>query len=52
MGVMTFKPAFQNYVINNYPLIINTIPKFSDGTIESFEIKSVDNSLLRYIGSL
>jgi hypothetical protein len=51
-GVMTYKPAYQNYIINNYNLIINTIPKFREGPIESFDVNSVDDCLLRYLGHL
>ena len=50
MGEMTFKPAFQNYFVPNYEIIINTIPKFREGRVEAFEVNSVDDSLLRYIG--
>jgi hypothetical protein len=51
-GVMSYKPAFQNYMINNYQIIINTIPKFREGQVESFDVGSVDDCLLRYIGHL
>lgn len=51
-GIMSYKPAFQNYMLNNYPIIINTIPKFREGKIESFDVGSVDDCLLRYIGYL
>jgi len=49
-GVLSYQPAFKNYMINNYQIIINTLPKFRDGLIENFDITSVDDSLLRYIG--
>lgn len=51
-GVMSYKPAFQNYMIHNYNIIINTIPKFREGPIESFDVSSVDDCLLRYLGHL
>ncbi|HDP75996.1 MAG TPA: hypothetical protein ENN49_09030 [Bacteroidales bacterium] len=51
-GEMTYKPAFQNYVINNYQIIINTIPKFREGQVENFDVGLVDDCLLRYIGHL
>lgn len=51
-GEMTYKPAFQNYMINNYQIIINTIPKFREGQVESFDVGAVDDCLLRYIGHL
>jgi len=50
MGEMTFKPAGQNYFVPNYEIIINTIPRFRTGRVEAFEINSVDDCLLRYIG--
>ena len=49
-GLVSYKPAFQDYIINNYQLIINTIPKFRDGQVENFDVTSVDDCLLRYIG--
>ncbi|WP_103919307.1 hypothetical protein, partial [Candidatus Venteria ishoeyi] len=51
-GIMAYKPAYQNYMINNYQIIINTIPKFRDGQIQNFDVTSVDDCLLRYIGYL
>lgn len=51
-GVMSYKPAFQNYMINNYQIIINTIPKFREGQVEKFDVGAVDDCLLRYIGHL
>lgn len=52
LGVMSYKPAFQNYLINNYQIIINTIPKFREGQVENFDVGAVDDCLLRYIGYL
>lgn len=51
-GVMSYKPAFQNYMFDNYHIIINTIPKFRDGQVEVFDVGAVDDCLLRYIGYL
>jgi hypothetical protein len=51
-GVMTFKPPFANYQYTNYPVLINTIPKFRDGSIHQAEIGFVDDSLLRYLKRL
>jgi len=51
-GIMTFKPAFANYMINNYQIIVNSLPKFRDGSIDNYEVNSVDDCLLRYIGNL
>lgn len=51
-GVMSYRPAFQNYMINNYQIIINTIPKFREGQVENSDVGAVDDCLLRYIGYL
>lgn len=51
-GIMSYRPAFQNYIINEYKIIVNTIPKFREGQIESTDAGSVDDCLLRYIGHL
>ena len=51
-GIMSYKPAYQNYIINHYQIITNTIPKFREGQVESFDVGSVDDCLLRYIGHL
>jgi hypothetical protein len=51
-GVMTYRPAFENYLINKYQIIINTIPKFREGRVHSSEVGAVDDCLLRFIGYL
>lgn len=51
-GVISYKPAYQNYIINNYQIIINTLPKFREGQIHNSDVGSVDDCLLRYIGYL
>lgn len=50
LGELTYKPAYQNYFINDYLIIINTLPKFRDGQVEKFDVSAVDDCLLRYIG--
>lgn len=49
-GIMSYKPAYQNHYISNYAIILNTIPKFRAGQIENFDVTSVDDCLLRYLG--
>ena len=51
-GIMTYKPTYQNYMINNYQLIVNTLPLFREGKVENFDANSVDDCLLRYLGHL
>lgn len=51
-GIMDFIAPFQTYRVSNYQIVINTIPKFRDGTVKDFDVNSVDDCLLRYIGYL
>jgi hypothetical protein len=51
-GVMDFIAPFQTYQVKNYQIVVNSIPKFRSQNIDQFEINSVDDSLLRYIGNL
>ncbi|MBX3165356.1 MAG: hypothetical protein KF900_12850 [Bacteroidetes bacterium] len=49
-GVMDYIAPFQTYRVSNHPIIINTIPKFRNGSVKHFDTNSVDDCLLRYIG--
>jgi hypothetical protein len=51
-GIMDYITPFQTYKVSNYQIVINTLPKFRDGSIQDFDVNSVDDSLLRYIGYL
>jgi hypothetical protein len=51
-GIMDYIAPFQTYKVSNYQIVINTLPKFRDGSIQDFDVNSVDDSLLRYIGHL
>src|SRR5690606_21923737 len=51
-GIMDYIAPFQTYKVSNYQIIINTIPKFRDGSIQDFDVNSFDDSLLRYISYL
>jgi len=51
-GIMDYIAPFQTYKVSNYQIVINTLPKFRDGSIQDFDVNSVDDSLLRYIGYL
>lgn len=52
LGVMDYMAPFQAYKVSNYPIIINTIPKFRDGNVTGFDVNSTDDCLLRYMGFL
>jgi hypothetical protein len=51
-GRLSIQPPFQNYIIHDYQVIANTLPKFKEGIVESQEANMVDDCLLRYIGHL
>lgn len=51
-GRMYYVAAFQMYKVPNYEIIVNTIPKFRDGKVTDFDISSVDDALLRYLGAV
>jgi hypothetical protein len=51
-GVMSYISPYQTYKVSNYQIIINTIPKFRDGSITDFDTSAIDDCLLRYIGYL
>lgn len=52
IGVMDYIAPFQTYKVSNYQIIVNTLPKFRDGQIENFDVNSVDDCLLRYLGHI
>lgn len=51
-GTMEYIAAFRQYRISNYQIVINTLPKFRDGSVEIFDVNSTDDCLLRYLGQL
>lgn len=51
-GIMDYIAPLQTFRVSNYQIVINTIPKFRDGTVKDFDVNSVDDCLLRYIGYL
>lgn len=49
---MTYRPAFANYVINNYQLLINLIPSFNSSMgAHRDDASSADSILARFIGT-
>jgi hypothetical protein len=52
LGTVSYQSAFRGYMIKNYQVIINTIPKFRQGLVDSSEVGMVDDCLLRYLGKL
>ncbi|MCB0647477.1 MAG: hypothetical protein KDC49_12500 [Saprospiraceae bacterium] len=49
-GYVQYQAPFSFQLIQNYPIIINTIPKFRTGNIEKFDINSCDSILGSKIG--
>ncbi len=47
---MDYIAPFQTYHVPNYHIILNTIPKFREGTVVNFDVNSVDDCLLRHLG--
>lgn len=52
LGLVQYSPPFQSYYVKNYPVIVNTIPKFRQQSIEETDIHLVDDSLMRCIGEI
>jgi hypothetical protein len=51
-GRMFYVAPFRTYQIPRYEIVINTLPKFKEGNIKDFDLNSVDDCLIRYIGVL
>ncbi len=49
MGIVEYMAPFQRYVVSNYQVVLNTLPKFREH-IQDADIHLVDDALLRYIG--
>lgn len=50
---MSYRPAYANYVINNYQLLINLLPSFNSSMgAHRDDATSADSILTRYVGSL
>lgn len=49
-GLMEYVGPFQRYKVSGYSIVLNTLPKFRDKSITEFDVNSVDDCLLRYIG--
>ncbi|UOK42159.1 MULTISPECIES: hypothetical protein [Flavobacterium] len=49
-GRIEYIGPFQRIHIKNYEIVVNTLPKFRDGTIDAMDVNSTDDCLIRYIG--
>lgn len=50
IGTLHYVAPFQLYTINNYQILINTIPKFRNSQVKEYDINAADDCLVRYIG--
>ncbi len=50
VGIIQYVAPYRAYHVPRYQVIINTLPKFRDGTVKDFDVDSCDDCLLRYIG--
>ena len=59
-GIISFKPAFSNYIVHNAPIISNYLPLLRDSYYDSFSkstltyqyASSLQDTLLRHFGDL
>lgn len=49
-GIMSYRPPFSNYIVHNYPVVLNTLPDIRNGNVHSQDLLTVDDTLVRYIG--
>lgn len=49
-GIIDYTAPFNKFRAPRYEVVINTIPKFRDGTVKEHDANWVDDCLLRYIG--
>ena len=52
LGVISYKPAFSNYYIQNYQPVLNTIPELRTGNAHRSDLMTLDDMLVRHIGRL
>jgi hypothetical protein len=50
LGLIAYRPAFQNYVVQSYQVLFNTIPEIRAGTAHETMVATCDDCLLRYLG--
>ena len=51
-GRLNYLARFRTYQVSNYEVVINTLPKFRDGSVDLAEAQFVDDSILRYGGAM
>lgn len=50
-GIVDYKPPFSRRVIQNYQLIVNTLPEIRTGMAHPADMASIEDILIRYLGS-
>lgn len=51
-GIVDYMLPYNRGLIKNYHLIVDTLPKFRNSMAIAFEINSVNDSVLRYVGDV
>jgi len=51
-GLPAYRPPFENYIVKNYPVIVNTLSELHKGKAHEDMILFVDDSLIRYLGDM
>lgn len=51
-GIIDYRPPFANYIINNYQLIINTLPEIRSGIAHEAMINACSEVMIRHLGLL
>jgi len=49
-GIIAYRPPYENYIVHNYQIIINSLPEFRTSKIHKDNIYIIDAILIRYIG--
>jgi hypothetical protein len=49
-GIATYQPPFAQYFVENYQIIVNTLPEIRTGKAHEHSILQIDDVLLREIG--
>lgn len=51
-GLINYQPPFQNYIMNDYHLLVNTLPQIREGTAPSLLVNGCQDVLIRHLGKL
>ncbi len=52
IGVVSYQPPYQNYIMHDYHILVNTLPQIREGRAPSDLINGCQDVLIRYLGNL